>query len=130
MNRVPISALPLAFLVLAGCGAEPRGPFQAGGRDVKSWVDDLKSPKSALRRQAVHKLGNVGDVDPAAAEALNRALNDSNALVRHDAVIAVLKLSAPNDAIVARLQVMAKSDSSPPARDAAKKALTKLGRAD
>ena len=33
----------------------------AGGREVKSWIADLHDPKPQVRRQAVLKLGNVGD---------------------------------------------------------------------
>ena len=35
---------------------------------MKSWIADLHHAKPQVRRQAVLKLGNVGDHDPAAAE--------------------------------------------------------------
>ncbi len=129
-GRTPVAAIAMlaALLLAAGCGGEPRAPFQAGGRQVKDWVGDLKSPKATVRRQAVHKLGNVGDADPAAAEALAGALRDPDALVRHDAVLGVLKLEKPGEAIGATLDAMAKSDKDPKVRDIAQKAVTKLGR--
>jgi len=130
MSLRPMAAVSLALsLLAAGCG-EPRAPFQAGGRQVKDWVGDLKSPRATVRRQAVLKLGNVGDADPAAAEALAGALRDTDALVRHDAVLAVLKLGKPGDSTVAALDAMAKTDTDPKVRDVAGKALTRLGRGD
>jgi HEAT repeat protein len=122
------SVLVLCSLLVAGCGGEERAPFQAGGRQVKDWVADLNSPKAAVRRQAVHKLGNVGDTDPTAAEALTVALGDKDPLVRHDAVLGVLKLGKPTDTITNLLESMAKNDKDAGVRDIAQKALTKLGR--
>ena len=114
------------LIFLAGCD-EPRGPLLAGGREVKSWVADLKSPDSKIRRQAVLKLGNVGDADPTVAPALAEALDDVNPLVRHDAVLAVVKFASPGEEIVGRLRSMAKSDKNNRTRESAGKALRKLG---
>jgi HEAT repeat protein len=110
-----------------GCGREERGPILAGGREVKSWVADLHSPRPQVRRQAVLKLGNVGDADPSAAEALAGALSDPDALVRRDAILAVAKLSNPSVAIKERLELMSRSDKDPRARDLARKAVIRLG---
>ena len=74
------------LLAASGCNREERGPILAGGREVKSWVADLHDPKPQVRRQAVLKLGNVGDADPAVAEGLAEALRDTDALVRRAAV--------------------------------------------
>jgi HEAT repeat protein len=114
-----------ALSELAGCG-EARPSFQVGGRQVKDWVTDLHSPQATVRRQAVHKLGNVGDVDPAAALALTEALHDTDALVRHDAVLGVLKLAKPSRQITDALGAMAKDDPDPKVRDIATKAVKKL----
>ena len=57
-----------AVVVLPGCRQRERGPILVGGREVKSWVKDLHDPRPQVRRQAVLKLGNVGDADPSAAE--------------------------------------------------------------
>ncbi len=128
MRRPMRTSAALVMAVLAvGCGG-PRATFQAGGREVKAWVDDLKSPKAQVRRVAVMKLGNVGEADPAAAEALVGALRDPDAPVRHDAVIAVVKLKEPGPEIVSGLESMAKGDKDPRARDAATKALAKIGK--
>lgn len=128
--RLPtLTTALLVSALAAGCGGPPRGPLLAGGREVKSWVADLQSSKARVRRQAVHKLGNVGDADPAVAPALAGALRDADGLVRHDAVLAVVKLKAPGDETVATLRVMAEKDKDVRARDPAGKALVKLGRA-
>jgi HEAT repeat protein len=98
----------------------------AGGREVKSWVEALKDPDPKKRRVAVLKLGNVGDADPTAAEALAEALLDADAQVRRDAVLSVAKLKRPGETIISRLVTMAESDQDPRARDLAKKAITRL----
>ena len=117
-----------AFLA-TGCG-EKRTPMLAGGREVKSWVADLQSPEARVRRQAVLKLGNVGGTDPSVAPALAQALRDPDALVRHDAMLAVVKLPTPPDDIVTTLRAMAKDDKDARCRESAGKALKKLGRND
>ncbi len=116
--------------VAAGCGGDERAPLQAGGREVKSWVAALRDPKPRVRREAVLKLGNVGDADPTAAEGLALALRDSDVLVRRDAVHAVVKLKQPNEDMVARLREMNGSDPDPTVRDFAKRALAKLGQSE
>ena len=113
-----------------GCGGEARGPILAGGREVKSWVADLHDPKPQVRRQAVLKLGNVGDEDPAAAAALAEALHDSDPLVRSDAILAVVKLKQPGAAIKEQLETMTRSDKNARARDLAGKALERLGKTE
>jgi hypothetical protein len=75
---------------------------------------------------AVLKLGNVGDADPSVAEALAEALRDSDALVRHDAVLAVVKLKQPGEAIKAQLESMSSGDKDAKVRDVAKRAVARL----
>jgi len=94
---------------------------------VKSWLADLRDAKPRVRRQAVLKLGNVGDADPAAAEGLAEALCDTDALVRRDVVLAVAKLTKPSETILARLRVMSESERDTLVRDHAKKALAHFG---
>ncbi len=120
--------MPAMLALASGCGQTDRGPTLAGGREIGSWIADLSSPKPKVRRQAVLKLGNVGDADPAVAEGLASALRDSDLLVRRDAVHAVVKLKQPTEAILARLQEMSQKDPDATARDFASRALAKLGR--
>jgi HEAT repeat protein len=130
MNRNGMrTAVVVASFAVLGCSREERGPLLAGGREVKSWLADLHNPKPQVRRQAVLKLGNVGDADPAAAEGLAEALRDTDALVRRAAILAVAKLTKPSEAILAQLKVMSESDRERDAlvRDHAKKAITHFG---
>ena len=93
---------------------------------MKSWIADLHNPSPRVRRQAVFSLGNAGDFDPATADALAEALQDSDALVRRDAIRAVAKLRQPGALIKQRLETMSHSDKDSLARDLAGKALVRL----
>src|SRR5215831_2857553 len=70
---------PLLLLVY-GCAREEQHVL-AGGREIESWLEEIHDPSPRARRQAVQKLGNVGEEDPAVAEALCEALQDSDAQV-------------------------------------------------
>ena len=125
------NGLLMAFMVVAlmlpGCNKEERGPILSGGREVKSWLAELHDPKAAVRRTAVLKLGNVGDSDPAVADALAEALHDKEAIVRRDAVKALAKMTTLSDAIKAQLKAMSETDRDATARDYATKALAHFG---
>ena len=131
MRLTTTTAIALALVAtitnLSGCGREEGGPILSGGREVKSWITDLRNPKPQVRRQAVLKLGNAGDSDPATAEGLAEALQDSDALVRRDAIRAVAKLKQPGALIKERLETMSQIDKDSLARDLASKALARLG---
>ena len=122
-----VLAILATIIVLSGCGGEERGPVLAGGRELKSWIADLHNPRPQVRRQAVLKLGNAGDSDPAVAEGLAEALQDSDALVRRDAIRAVAKLKQPGALIKERLENMSQTDKDSLARELASKALARLG---
>jgi HEAT repeat protein len=122
-----IAAVLLGTVAWPGCGGEGRGPELLGGRDVKSWVADLRHPRAQVRRLAVVKLGNVGDADPAVAQGLVDALGDPEALVRRDAILAVARLKDPSPAVKRRLEAMSRSDEDARARDLARKAVIRLG---
>jgi HEAT repeat protein len=122
--------IAIVLAAIAGCGGEDRGPLLAGGREVKSWVADLHDPKPQVRRQAVLKLGNVGDDDPTVTDALAEALHDTDLQVRRAAILAVVKLKQPGLAIKNQLDTMSKSDKDSRARDLAGKALDRLGKSE
>ena len=126
-RRLIIVTVITALAVASGCGGEPKGPVLAGGREVKSWLTALHDPKPIVRRQAILKLGNVGDSGPSVAEALAEALGDSDPLVRRDAVLAIGKLTKPNEATIAQLDAMSRSDRDPSVRDFSKRAVTHFG---
>jgi HEAT repeat protein len=129
-HSVEFEAIAVALLLVSGCNREERGPLLAGGREVKSWVAALKDPNPQVRRQAVMKLGNVGDDDPAAAEGLVQAFRDHDAQVRRATVFAVVKLKHPNDEIIAQLREINRGDRDPSLRDVAAKALAKVGQGE
>jgi HEAT repeat protein len=116
----------IALAVVWGCAKEERGPLLIGGRELKSWLDDLHDPKPSVRRQAVLKLGNVGQADPAVAEGLAAALGDQDATVRREAIFAVVKLKQPAAAIIERLEVMGRNDRDLKVREAASRAASRL----
>ena len=122
-----VTALAGLGLCGPGCQREEQGPILSGGREVKSWLDALHDPKPQVRRQAVLKLGNAGDTDPAALEGVAQALADSDPLVRHDAVMAVVKFRQPGDAVKAKVESMSKDDKDVRVRDVAKRASARLG---
>jgi HEAT repeat protein len=124
MNRTRgWTAAIIALSTVSGCKRDDRGPMLAGGREVKSWMADLHDRKPTVRRQAVLKLGNVGDSDPTAAEGLAEALRDSDTIVRRDAVSAIAKLRNPGDDIMAWLRIMKDRDTDARVRDYAQRAL-------
>jgi HEAT repeat protein len=113
-----------------GCQRDERGPTLAGGHEVSHWVTALRDPNPKVRREAVLKLGNVGDADPSVPEALAQALEDSDSQVRYDAVRAVVKLSKPGAAIKAKLETMSQNDKDARIRDVSTKALASPGKFD
>ncbi len=119
--------LLVATILLAGCSQEDRGPILSGGRELKSWIADLRKPSPRVRRQAVLKLGNAGDSDPATAVAPAEALQDPDALVRREAIRSVVKLKQRGAVIKERLETMSRSDGDALARDLAGKAVARLG---
>ena len=128
-NTMAGAVFCMLLLAAAGCSHE-EPEFLAGGREVESWVEALGNPDPHLRRQAVMKLGNVGDADPAAAEALSEALRDTDVQVRRAAVFAVVKLKQPGEEITEQLGVMSRTDSDAGIQDSALRALAKLKRID
>ena len=131
INQAGTRTTALIVLVASmGCKGEERGPILAGGREIKSWLADLHNSKPQVRRQAVLKLGNVGDSDSAVADGLAEALRDSDPLVRRDAVLAVAKLKKPSEAVIAQLKAMHQTDRDPLIRDYANRAIVHFGQAE
>ena len=123
---IRVALLVFTTPLLGGCGNRETGPIKAGGRDVAAWVADLDHRDPHVRRQAVLKLGNILDADPAVAPALAGALGDRDPIVRRDAIFAVVKLKSPSPTILDQLSRIAESDRDPKLRDIAARALEKL----
>src|SRR5437660_8597859 len=84
-----IIAIMLVTFSLAGCHKEQ--PLLAGGKSVAHWIERSRDPSDKVRKEAVAKLGNVGNADPAVLPALIAALKDQNSGVRRVAIVGILK---------------------------------------
>ena len=126
-----LQTLPTRLTLLAvaafhfGCGGEEHGPTSLGGRNVKAWIADLDHSRASVRRQAVLKLANVGDTDPAVAEGLVRALSDRDPVVRRDAIAAVTRWKEWPPSVREQLENMERSDKDARTRDLAKQAIAR-----
>jgi hypothetical protein len=116
-------AVPLT-VALCGCGNNQ--PTLAGGKTVAFWVEELKQPDAARRKHAVQKLGNVGEGDAAVVPALLGALKDRDAVVRREAILALLKCGPAATQAVPALTVLRDHDHDATVRTYASKALDAL----
>ena len=118
-----VLAVSLATFVV-GCGKKE--PMLAGGKPVSHWIEALQSPDARVRKQAAFKLGNVGPADPAALSSLIGALKDRDAVVRREAILALLKCGKEaRDAVPALTEIQGR-DPDAQTRTYAAKALEKL----
>ena len=125
-GSVALIILPLALLscLISGCG-KPRQVL-SGGKPSSYWVAGAASPDKKLRKTAVAKLGNVGGADPAVVPTLVAALHDSDAAVRGEAVLALLKAGPDAKRASGDLQSLAQHDRDAKVRQYAARALDKL----
>jgi hypothetical protein len=115
--------LLLGLLVLAcGCGGEQ--PRMAGSK----WAEALQHPDRKTCRKAAFTLGNIGQSDPAALPALLGALQDPDAGVRCEAVLALLKCGQEAGETVPALTKLEKYDADSRVRGHAAQALESLAR--
>jgi hypothetical protein len=114
------------LLVCGGCGGEPRGAVLSGGREVSAWVKDLGDRSAKVRRVAVIKLGNVGDGDPVVVESLMKALDDSDAVVRRDAIMGIVKFKNPTAELRDKLEAVSKMDKDATIREHAAQAVARI----
>jgi HEAT repeat protein len=122
-----LTRIGLAVLLVAlagGCGKER--PMLAGGKPVSHWVEALRSPDARLRKQAAFKLGNVGLADPSALPSLVGALQDRDAGVRREAILALLKCGPAAQEAVSALRVLQRHDPDARVRTHAARALEKI----
>jgi HEAT repeat protein len=117
MKRI---ALLLLIALATGCG---RTELPMAGA---KWAELVRGPDAKLRRKAAFTLGNIGASDPAVVPALLAALKDSDAGVRGEAVLALLKCGAAGRAAVNCLREMCQRDPDAQVRAYAAKAIDRL----
>ena len=118
--------LVFVALAMAVSGCSKAGPTMAGGKPIDEWVKALQSPDPKLRKTAAQKLGNVGPADPAALPALTAALQDRDAGVRCEVILALVKFGPDAKDAVAPLAELRRRDPDAKVRDYAGKALEKI----
>ena len=93
---------------------------------MNDWVRALSDPNPKLRKKAAEKLGNVGSSDPAVVAALCRALQDQDADVRCEAILALVKVGPDAKEAIEPLKAIGRQDRDPRVRSYAARALEKL----
>jgi HEAT repeat protein len=119
-----IRGLLVLAALTAGCGTDR--PITAGGKPVSHWVEALKAPEAQVRRTAARKLGNVGTSDETALPALLGALDDRDAGVRCEVILALVKFGPDARETIGPLAVVRERDASAQVRAYAGKALAAL----
>lgn len=113
--------LVLLLIGLGGCSKAQ--PALAGGK----WAVTLRNHDAKLRKKAAFTLGNIGPTDPAVLPALMAALKDSDAGVRCEAILALLKCRPEAKEAIPELTEVQNKDRDTKVRAYATKALKILG---
>jgi hypothetical protein len=122
--RVMFMVSTVALPMLSGC--RKTEPPLAGGKPVNYWIESLQDPDASKRKSAAFKLGNVGTTDPGVLPALLDALRDTDAGVRCEVILALVKCAPEAKEAVPDLVERQKNDRDAKVRDYAAKALDKL----
>lgn len=123
MRRILMSG-GILICLLIGCG-QPKAML-AGGKPVSHWLKAMQSPDPKVRKAAVTKLGNIGPADAAALPAINCALRDSDAAVRCEAILALLRSGPAATESIQTLMEMQGNDRNTQVRSYAAQALAKI----
>jgi HEAT repeat protein len=116
-----LAVVLIVLMLVGGCGR--REPLLSHGRPVTYWLEKLQDRDAKERKKAVKALGHVGAADPAAIPAVIAAVKDRDAVVRREAVLALLNAGA-KEAMPALTE--AQKDSDAQVRAYAAKALEKI----
>jgi HEAT repeat protein len=112
--------LVLALVLCSGCGNAQ--PTMAGSK----WAEALHNPDAKVRKKAAFNLGNIGPSDPAVLPALVGALQDANAGVRCEAILALVKYGSDGREALPALREARERDRDAKVRAYAARALEKL----
>src|SRR5689334_20263451 len=88
---MPMRPILLALMLTALLGCSTATPPDTAAR-VSHWIDTLRVPDAKQRKEAAFKLGNLGQTEPVTVvPALIGALSDTDATVRSEAILALVK---------------------------------------
>jgi HEAT repeat protein len=119
--RAAVGVLSVILLLsLTGCGGAP--PKMAGGK----WAVALRDADASTRKKAAFTLGNIGPSDAAVLPALVEGLKDSDAGVRCEVILALLKYGRGAERAIPTLTELRETDCDPKVRSCATKALEKF----
>jgi HEAT repeat protein len=110
----------MVLISLSGCGrAQPR---MAGSK----WAEALRDPDVKVRKKAAFTLGNIGPSDPAVLPALLGALQDADAGVRCETILALVKFGKEGREALPALDRARQCDASTRVRTYAARAAQRL----
>jgi HEAT repeat protein len=119
----PILAF-LLVIMLTGCRSRP---VVDSAPRVRHWIETLRRDDARLRKVAAFKLGNLGLTDAGiVVPALMAALEDVDASVRREAILALLKCGPAAREAAGKLTEVERKDSDATVREYADRALKKF----
>jgi hypothetical protein len=120
-----------AVLVLVGAasGADERDLREPSfdGKPLRHWLDALKDPRPAVRRQAAQALAAIFPAAKEAVPSLLAALKDSEVSVRGEAAAALVKIDPRHIAEAQPSLIAALKDKDPEVRCTAAQGLGQVG---
>jgi hypothetical protein len=125
-HQLPLLLIVLSFVLCLFASCSKPAPILTGGRPRGYWLESLSSPDKRLRKEAVIKLGNIGNTEADVAPALVKALDDADAGVRCEAILALMKCGDAAKETVDELKAIERRDPDRRVRSYAAKALEKL----
>ncbi len=119
MRRIHI-LVGFSLVLPIGCGKAPP-PTR-----VNYWVEALRAPDARVRKKAAFTLGNLNATDSAVVPALQASLRDTDAAVRREAILALMKCGSIAVEALPSLTEMSQRDPDALVRTYAAKAVQRL----